>query len=427
MSYTIENVNGCTKKLVFNFDGVNLASQIDSVLKEKQKTSNLKGFRLGKAPMGMVKQVYGAQAENDALYRFVSEEFYKAIQEEKINAIGQPAFGNTQFEEGTKVSFEATVETFPEFEIADYSKYSFKKEDDSVKDSDIEDLKKKYLEPKSEMVEIKDEKRKIENGVFAVFNFEGETEDGSKPENMKAEEFLLEIGSGQFIPGFEEGMIGFKKGDKKTVDLTFPADYHEAELQNAKVKFHVEILELKEKSAPELNDELAKEFGFESVEDFNTKNKARLVESKKREVQAKLQEEILKKLIEENKFDLPNTLVNSQKKSVQEELSGNLKQQGFNDDMIKTYFDKWDADVVSKAEFQVRSGLILDKLSKKFKVEANDADLDSKIEEMAAQSGMDKEQVSSYYKSNDQVKQNIMYAIREEKTFDKIIAEVKVK
>jgi trigger factor len=402
MSYTIENVNGCTKKLIFNFDGVNLASQIDSVLKEKQKTSNLKGFRLGKAPMGMVKQVYGAQAENDALYRFVSEEFYKAITEEKINAIGQPAFGNTQFQEGTKVSFEATVETFPEFEIADYSKYSFTKEDDSVTDSDVEDLKAKYLEPKSEMVEIKDEKRKIENGIFAVFNFEGEKEDGSKPENMKAEEFLLEIGSGQFIPGFEEGMIGFKKGDKKTVDLTFPADYHEADLQNAKVKFHVEILELKEKSSPELNDELAKEFGFESVEDFNTKNKARLVESKKREVQAKLQEEILKKLIEENKFDLPNTLVNSQKQSVQQELSGNLKQQGFNDD-------------------------ILDKLSKKFEVEASEADLDAKIEEMATQSGMDKEQVSAYYKSNDQVKQNIMYAIREEKTFDRIIAEVKIK
>jgi trigger factor len=427
MSYTIENVNGCTKKLVFSFDGVNLATQIESVLKEKQKTSNLKGFRLGKAPMGMVKQVYGAQAENDALYRFVSEEFYKAIQEEKINAIGQPAFGQTQFVDGTKVSFEATVEIFPEFEIADYSKYSFKKEDDSVKDSDIEDLKAKYLEPKSEMVEIKDEKRKIENGVFAVFNFEGETEDGTKPDNMKAEEFLLEIGSGQFIPGFEEGMIGFKKGDKKTIELTFPADYHEAELQNSKVKFHVDILELKEKSSPELNDELAKEFGFESVEDFNTKNKTRLVESKKREVQAKLQEEILKKLIEENKFDVPTTLINSQKKSVQEELSGNLKQQGFNEDMIKTYFEKWDSDVVTKADFQVRSGLILDKLSKKFEVEANDADLDAKIDEMAVQSGMDKEQISSYYKSNDQVKQNIMYAIREEKTFDKLIAEVKIK
>ncbi len=426
MSYTIENVNGCTKKLVFNFDGVDLASQIDSVLKEKQKTSNLKGFRQGKAPMGMVKQVYGAQAENDALYRFVSEEFYKAIQEEKINAIGYPAFGNTKFEDN-KVSFDATVEIFPEFELADYSKLSFTKEDDSVSDKDIEELEKRYLEPKSEMVEIKDEKKKIENGIFAVFNFEGEMEDGKKPENMKAEEFLLEIGSGQFIPGFEEGMIGLTKGAKETIDVTFPADYHEADLQEAKVKFHVEVLELKEKSSPELTDELAKEFGFESVEDFKTKNKERLVESKKREVQSKLQEEILKKLIEINEFDIPSTLINSQKKSVQEELSGNLKQQGFNDEMVKTYFEKWDSDVVAKAEFQVKSGLILDKLAKKFEVEATDADFDAKIDEMAGQSGMDKEQISTYYKSNDQVKQNIMYAIREEKTFEKIIAEVKVK
>jgi trigger factor len=427
MSYTIENVNGCTKKLIFNFDGVDLATQIDSVLKEKQQSSNLKGFRKGKAPMGMVKQVYGAQAENDALYRFVSKEFYKAIQEEKLNAVGYPSFGNTDFQDGNKVSFEATVEIFPVFELADYSKYSFKKDDETVSEADIEDLKKKYLEPKSEMVEIKDEKAKIEKGTSAVFNFEGEKADGEKPDNMKATEFLLEIGSGQFIPGFEDGMIGLKKGDKETIDVVFPADYHEEDLREAKVKFHVEILELKEKTSPELTDELAKEFGFESVADFNTKNKERLVTSKKREVQAKLQEEILKKLIEENKFDIPNALVESQKKSVQEELSGNLKQQGFNDEMIATYFDKWNVDVMAKAEFQVRSGLILDSLSKKFNVEATDADFEAKIEEMAEQSGMDKEQVATYYKSNEQIKANIMYAIREEKTFENLISEMKVK
>lgn len=427
MSYTIEDVNGCTKKLVFNFDGVDLTSQVESVLKEKQKSANLKGFRKGKAPMGMVKQVYGPQAENDALYRFVSEEFYKALQEEKLNAVGYPNFGNTKFEEGKKVSFEATVEIFPEFELADYSKYEFKKEDDSVTDKDLQDLEKRYLEPKAEMVELKDDSAKLENGMFAVFNFEGEKEDGEKPDNMKADEFLLEIGSGQFIPGFEEGMIGLKKGDKKTIDVTFPADYHEESLKNAKVKFHVDLLEIKEKKQPELTDELAKEFGFESVEDFKAKNKERLVSSKKREVQAKLQEEILKKLIEDNKFDVPSALINSQKQSVQEELANNLKSQGFNDEMVKTYFEKWDGDVVSKAEFQVRSGLILDKLSKKYAVEATDADLDAKIDEMASQSGMDKEQISQYYKSNDQIKQNIMYAIREEKTFDKLISEIKLK
>jgi trigger factor len=427
MSYKIENINGCTKKLVFNFDGVDLASQVESVLKEKQLTSNLKGFRKGKAPMTMVKQVHGAQAQNDALYRFVSEEFYKALQEEKLNAVGYPSFGKTNFEDGNKVSFEATVEIFPEFKLADHSKYEFKKDDAKVTDKDIEDLKKQYLEPKSEMVEIKDAKTKIEKGMFAVFNFEGEKENGDKPDNMKAQEFLLEIGSGQFIPGFEDGMIGLKKDDKKTIEVTFPADYHEEDLKNAKVKFHVEILELKEKKVPELTDELAKELGFESAEDFNTKNKERLVSSKSKEVQAKLQEEILKKLIEENKFDIPNALIDSQKKSVQEELAGNLKQQGFNEEMVKTYFEKWNMDVTAKAEFQVRSGLILDKLSKEYKVEATDADFDEKIEEMAAQSGMEKEQIASYYKSNEQIKGNIMYAIREEKTFDKLISEMKVK
>lgn len=427
MSYTIENVNGCTKKLLFTFDDVDLTTQIEQALKEKQKSANLKGFRKGKAPITMIKQVYGAQAENDALYRFVSQEFYKAIQEEDLKAVGYPNFGNTKYEGGKTVSFEATVEIFPEFDLKDMKGYEFTKDDDSVNDSDFDELKNRFLAPKSEMVEVTDESTTLENGLFAVFNFEGEKEDGTKPDNMKAEEFLLEIGSGQFIPGFEEGMIGLKKGDKKTIELTFPSDYHEESLKDAKVKFAVDLLEIKERKTPELTDELAKEFGFESVEDFNTKNKNRLVESKKREVKQKLQEDILKKLIEDNKFDVPSALIASQRKSVQDELANNLKAQGFNESMVETYFEKWADDVDAKAEFQVRSGLILDKLANQFNVESTDEDLEAKIDEMAEQSGMEKEQLSSYYKSNEQVKSNIMYAIREEKTFDKIIELVKIK
>src|SRR5690606_35031508 len=144
--------------------------------------------------------------------------------------------------------------------------------------------------------EVKDEAHKLAKGDFAVFNFEGEKTDGSKPDNMKAEEYMLEIGSGQFIPGFEDGMIGLKIGEKKDVKVTFPADYHEESLKNAPVTFHVELLEIKQKNFPELTDELAKEFGFESVADFGTKNKERMALQKKREVQAKLHQEILEKL-----------------------------------------------------------------------------------------------------------------------------------
>ncbi len=426
MSYIIENVNSCTKKLVFNFEKVDLSKEIKEALIAKQASSNLKGFRKGKAPLEMVQKLFGPQVENDALYRFISDQYYQAVKKENLRAVGYPQFGNTKYESGKNVAFEATVEIIPEIELKDYSKFTFKKDSETVSDDDFETLKKNYLSNKAEIVEVKDASHALKQGDFAVFNFEGEIADGSKPENMKAQEYMLEIGSGQFIPGFEDGMIGLKKGEKKDVKVTFPAEYHEESLKNAPVTFHVELLEIKTKILPDFTDELAKEFGFESVSDFTTKNKERMATQKKREVQTKLQQEILEKLISENQFDVPTALIEDQKQSVKEELSRNLKQQGFNDQMIGLYFERWDADVTQKALFQVRSGLILDKLAKKYNIESTEADLDVKIEEMVSQSGMKKEEITKFYKSNENVKRNLMYAIREEKTFAALMKDMKV-
>lgn len=426
MSYTIENVNSCTKKLVFNFDKVDLSKEIKEALLAKQANSNLKGFRKGKAPLEMVQKLFGPQIENDALYRFISDQYFQAVKKENIRAVGYPQFGNTKYESGKTVAFEATVEIIPEFDLKDYSKLSFKKDSETVTDEDFETLKKNYLSNKAEIAEVKDEKHALAKGDFAVFNFEGEIADGSKPENMKAEEYMLEIGSGQFIPGFEDGMIGMKKGEKRDVKVTFPAEYHEESLKNAPVTFHVELLEIKQKNLPEFTDELAKEFGFESVADFTTKNKERMASQKKREVQTKLQQEILEKLISENQFDVPNALLEDQKESVKQDLTRTLKQQGFNDQMIGLYFERWDADITQKALFQVRSGLILDRLAKKYNIESTEADLDAKMDEMVAQSGMKKEEIAKFYTQNENVKRNLMYAIREEKTFAALMKDMKV-
>jgi trigger factor len=425
MAYTIENVNGCTKKFIFNFDQVDLTKEIKEALVEKQKTSNLKGFRAGKAPLDMVQKMYGPQIENDALYRFVSNQYFEAVKKENVRAVGYPQFDKTDYA-NKKVSFEATVEVIPEFELKDFSKYSFKKEAAEVTKEDVDSLKKNYLNSKAQIVELTDAAAKIEKGHHTVFNFTGTRADGSQPDNMKADEYMLEIGSGQFIAGFEDGMIGLKKGDKKDIKVTFPADYHDEGLRNEPVTFSVEILEIKEKKYPEFNDEIAKEFGFESAADFETKNKTRLADQKKREVESKLHQEILEKLIADNKFDVPAALVNDQKNSVREDLSRNLKSQGFNEQMMQLYFERWDADVTQKAEFQVRSGLILDKLARKYNIEASESDLDAKIEEMATQSGMKVEEIKKFYKGNENVKRNMMYAIREEKTFAQLAKEMKI-
>ncbi len=426
MSYTLQTVNDCTKKFVFNYEKVDLSKEIKAAVLAKQADSNLKGFRKGKAPLEMVQKMFGPQIENDALHRFISNEYFEAVKKENIRAVGYPQFGNTKYESGQTVAFEATVEVIPEFELKDFSKYTFKKESEKVTEEDFETLKKNYLAPKAEVTEVKDAAHKLAKGDFAVFNFEGEKADGTKPENMKAQDYMLEIGSGQFIPGFEDGMIGLKKGDKKDVKVTFPADYHEEDLKNAPVIFHVELLEIKTKNFPDFTDELAKEFGFESVADFNAKNKERMKAQKKREVQTKLQQAILEKLIEENKFEVPVALIEDQKVGVKQDLTKTLKQQGFNDQMIGLYFERWNDDVTNKAAFQVRSGLILDKLGKKFNIEANEADLDAKIDEMVAQSEMKKEEISKFYKSNENIKRNLMYAIREEKTFAALEKEMKV-
>jgi len=426
MSYTIQNVNGCTKKLIFNFDKVDLSKEIKAALVAKQANSNLKGFRKGKAPLDMVQKMFGPQIENDALHRFISNEYFEAVKKENIRAVGYPQFGNTKYEAGQNVAFEATVEVIPDFELKDYSKLTFKKESEEVSDADFDTLKKNYLSSKGEVAEVKDAAHKLTKGDFAVFNFEGEKADGTKPENMKAQEYMLEIGSGQFIPGFEDGMIGLKKGEKKDIKVTFPEDYHEADLKNAPVIFHVELLEIKQKNFPEFTDELAKEFGFESVADFTAKNKERMATQKKREVQTKLQQEILEKLIAENNFDIPTALLEDQTEAVKQDLSKTLKQQGFNDQMISLYFERWNDDVTNKATFQVKSGLILDKLAKKYNIESTEADLDVKIDEMVVQSGMKKDEIAKFYKSNENIKRNLMYAIREEKTFAALVKDMKV-
>jgi trigger factor len=426
MSYTVKNVNGCTKKLEFNFATLDLSKEIKAAVVRKQSTTNVKGFRKGKAPLSMVEQVYGPQIESDALNSFVQNQLFEAVTKEKIKTVGYPAFENVKYEAGKSVSFDAVVETFPEIKLADYSSYSFKKENSDVTADDLDKVTKNYLGSKAEMTEVADAKTKLAKGHFAVFNFEGVKADGERPENMKGSEYLLEIGSGQFIPGFEDGMIGLKKGDKKNIELTFPADYHAAELQNAKVTFEVELLEVKEKKFPELNDELAKEFGYESAADFNEKNKKNLIAQKQRQADEKLHQEILEKLVKDNKFDIPASLVQNQEKYLQEDLAKNLKSQGFNETMVAEYFNRWKADITTKAEFQVRSGLILDHLAQDFKIETSDADFNKKIEESAKTAGIDVETVKKYYSSNEQIKNNMMYAIREEKTFEALKKKMKI-
>lgn len=426
MAYKMDTPKGCTRKLVFNFEKLDLKKEIEAAIVRKQKNVSLKGFRQGKAPLHMVKQIYGAQVEGEALDQFIQKEFYEAVTKENLKVVGYPAFENLNYKAGESINFDVTVEVFPEFELNDHKGLSFSKEKIEVTDAEIEDIKKGYLNSRAQMVAISEEKTALKKGHTAVMNFQGVRANGDKPENMKGHEFLLEIGSGQFIPGFEDGMIGMKKGEKKIIDVNFPENYHMADLQKENVKFDVELVEIKEKILPDFTDELCKEFGYESIADFQAKSKKQIEYRKERQVKEKLHQQVLEKLVEMNSFDVPNTLIERQKEYLKDDIKKNLMQQGFNEEMTKQYFEKWVEDLNTKAAFQVRSGLILDKLARKYNIESTDTDLEKKIKETSESMGLEEEQVRKYYNSSSEVKQNLMFAIREEKTFEKLLEELKV-
>lgn len=426
MNYKVESVDGCTRKISFNFETIDLTTEIKTALVRKQKTVSLKGFRKGKAPLSVVEKMYRPQVEGEALNQFVQGKFFEAVNNEKLNLIGTPSFENVDYKPGESVSFDAVIEIFPEVKVKDMSGYSFDFEKPAVSDEDVDNIKNSYLNSKAEIKEVEDENATLDKGLYAVLNFQGTKEDGSQPENMASKEYLLEIGSNQFIPGFEEGLVGMKAGEKKDLDLSFPEDYHFDELKGQKVTFHVEILEIKKKELPELTDEVAKEFGYENVADFTEKTKTNLFNQKNKQSVEKLNNEILEKLVEENPFDVPKALLAQQEKMLAQDLEKSLEQQGFNEELKKEYFEKWGGDLKDKALFRVKSGIILDNLARDFEVETNDADFEAKIEESASISGVDPAQIKQYYESNPQLKSNVMYAIREEKTFDKIKETVKI-
>ena len=425
MSYTLEDVSGCSKKIVFQIGEVDISSDLNTALEQKRKSVSLKGFRKGKAPLPVVDQLYGKEIEGQILQKFISNKLFEALQKEKIKAVAPPLFQSFEYKADEKeVHFVAIVEHLPLLQIKDVSHLSFTRGNASVSDDKVNEAIRNQLDGRAEMVEVSD--GVLEKGHHAVINFEGRDTDGQEIENAKGEEFLLEIGSNAFIPGFEDGLVGMKAGETRDITLKFPSNYHQEKLKDADVIFTVELLEIKTKKIPELTDDVAKELDFKSKEEMEKLTRQRLTYEQERKVKEKLHQDILNKLIEENSFDVPQSVLDEQEKAVQENLSRAMTAQKMSDAQVKQYFQKWGDEVKKKALFQVRTGLILQQLGEDYSIKVTQEDLDEKYKEMAMQSQMSFEEVREHYAKNEEVVKNLRYALREEKCFEEICRRANV-
>lgn len=397
MSAKWEKLEGNTGVLTVEVDAETVKTGLDAAFTKVSKQVSIPGFRKGKIPRGMFEKRFGVEAlYQDALDIILPEAYAKAIEETGIEPIDRPDIDVEQMEKGKELIFKATVLVKPEVKLGEYKGLEVEKLDTEVTDEDVDNELKSLQEKQSELV-VKEEGT-VAEGDTVVLDFEGFV-DGEAFEGGKSENYSLEIGSGSFIPGFEEQLVGLEAGAEKDVEVSFPEEYHAAELAGKPATFKVKIHEIKTKELPELDDEFAKDVDeeAETLEELKASIKARLTESKKNESEQNLRDSLVRQATENAEIDLPEVMIETEVDRMLQEFEQRLQMQGMN---LELYFqfsgqdeDALRTQMKVDAEQRVRTNLTLEAIAQAEALEADDEAVNEEMKKMAEMYNMPEEEI----------------------------------
>lgn len=369
------------------------------------------GFRKGKVPRQIFEQRFGVEAlYQDAVDILLPEAYGEAIDETGINPVAQPEVSVTQIEKGKDFIFDATVTVEPEVKLGDYKGLEIEKQDTELTDDELQESIDHSLGHLAEMVVKED--GAVENGNTVNIDFTGSV-DGEEFEGGQAEGYDLEVGSGSFIPGFEEQLEGMKTGEEKDVVVTFPEEYHAEELAGKEATFKTKVNEIKYKDVPELNDEIANELdsNAETVDEYKENLRKRLSEQKATEAENTEKEEAINKATENTTIDIPEAMVNTELDRMIQEFGQRIQQQGLD---LQTYYqisgqneDQLREQMKDDAEQRVKTNLTLTAIADAENVEVSDEDIDKELEKMSEQFNISVEDIKSTLGNTDIVKNDV--------------------
>lgn len=393
MKTTVKKLSDTKVELTISLGSEELSAAEQVALTKMASDLKVPGFRKGKVPVSVAaKHVNPAALQEQTLDNALSKAVAEAFMAEKIQALDRPAVDVKKFVPGQELEFTAEVEIIPPVKLGNYKKLKAKRQAVKVEDKEVEEIITRMRENFTEKTEVK---RAAKEGDEAVIDFTGK-KDNVPFDGGAAKDFALKLGSGQFIPGFEEGVVGHKAGETFDLKLTFPKDYHAKELAGADVVFTVTLHKVNELSLPEVNDEFAAKCGpFTSVDELKADIKREITAQKEREADEKLKDELVGELAEASKVALPELLIDDQIRSIEQDLMQNLMYRGLTlDSYLQTqkFTDKddWRAkEARPAAEKRVKAGLVLAELSKELGVEVSHEELSTQIETMKQQYGKD--------------------------------------
>ncbi|HDP1870691.1 TPA: trigger factor [Staphylococcus aureus] len=411
MTATWEKKEGNEGLLTVTVPAEKVNKALVQAFKKVVKQINVPGFRKGKVPRPIFEQRFGVEAlYQDAIDILLPDAYGEAIDETDIKPVAQPEVSVTQIEKGKDFIFEATVTVEPEVKLGDYKGLEIEKQETELSDDELQEAIDHSLGHLAEMVVKED--GVVENGDTVNIDFSGSV-DGEEFEGGQAEGYDLEIGSGSFIPGFEEQLEGMKVDEEKDVVVTFPEEYHAEELAGKEATFKTKVNEIKFKEVPELTDEIANELDAEAntVDEYKENLRKRLAEQKATDAENVEKEEAITKATDNTTIDIPEAMVNTELDRMVSEFAQRIQQQGLD---LQTYFQISGQDetqlreqMKDDAEQRVKTNLTLTAIAEAEKIEATDEDIDKELEKMSKQFNISVEDIKNTLGNTDIIKNDV--------------------
>jgi trigger factor len=406
MNITVEDVAPCKKRLKIEVPANRVRQAYDRVADDFQKEARIPGFRPGKAPRTVVLKKYHAEIESEAQRTLVPEAYQEAIAEKKLRVVSQPAIEDLKYQAGLSLSFSTVVELVPDFKLPDYKGIVIKKQETAVTDEEVDKALSTLADQRSTFADAPE--RPLEMGDFAVISYTGKLDD--KPLSDVVPEarglaanpnFWLWMKTEGFLPGFAEQCVGLAKGEKRSVEVTFPDDFPQEALKGRKAQYDVELKEIKVKNAPTLDDNFAQELAKMSLADLKTRMRENMEQEKKSQASGAARGEIVQKLIAAVDFDLPPSAVEEETNATVYDIVAENQQRGVSPNLLEEKKDEIFSNAAKTAKDSVKFKFIATRIAEAEKIDVSNEQLGQHIAFLAQRENMPMEKMVDRIRKNN--------------------------
>ena len=386
MSLQVEKLEKNMARLTVEVSAEEFEKAVQAAYLKNKGRISIPGFRKGKAPRVMIEKMYGVGVfYEDAANEVIQEEYPKAAEESGLDIVARPSISVEPIEKGKPFIFKAEVAVRPEFTLGEYKGIEVEKKTIEVTEEEVNAAVEREREKNSRMVDVED--RAVENGDIVKLDFDGSV-DGVPFQGGKAENYDLTIGSGSFIPGFEDQLIGVKIGEEKDVNVTFPTEYHVKDLAGKAAVFKCKVNAIKVKELPEADDEFAKEVSeFETIAEYKENLKKKLTEQKERAARTEKQGLVVTKAVENASMEIPDPMVMEQVRRMMDDFARRIQSQGLSMDQYFQFTGTTEATMAEQmkpeALKRIKNSLVLEAIAKAENIEVSEERMDEEIEKMA--------------------------------------------